>query len=101
MNTLERQFEVDTPARVCLTAIMNNRLSVTGNGYHLNQTDEGWLSLSMVIALYSRRVVGGSAQARKTAALVVQAWPTTLWQRKFKAQVLIHTDQASQFRSRA
>jgi hypothetical protein len=35
-NTLDRDFEVDEPDKVCLSAIAGNRLSVTGDGYHLH-----------------------------------------------------------------
>lgn len=40
-NTLDRQFEVDTPDKVCLSAIAGNRLSVTGDGHHLHQDPRG------------------------------------------------------------
>jgi putative transposase len=36
-NTLDRQFDVDAPDRVCLSAIAGNRLSVTGDRHHLQQ----------------------------------------------------------------
>jgi hypothetical protein len=36
-NTLDRQFEVDAPDRVCLSAIEDNRLSVTGDRHNLHQ----------------------------------------------------------------
>ncbi len=36
-NALDRQFGVDTPDTICLSAIADNRLSVTGDGHHLHQ----------------------------------------------------------------
>lgn len=87
-NTLDRQFEVDTPDRVWVTDITYIK------------THEGWLYLSVVIDLYSRRVVGWSAQARMTSELAVQALLAAVWRRKPKEQVMIHTDQGSQFSSR-
>jgi putative transposase len=45
-NALDRQFDVDLPDRVWVTDIT-----------YLN-TYEGWLYLSVVIDLFSRRVVG-------------------------------------------
>ncbi len=49
-NALDRQFNVDMPDRVWVTDITYIK------------THEGWLYLSVVIDLFSRRVVGWSAQ---------------------------------------
>jgi putative transposase len=48
-NTLDRQFEVDAPDKVWATDVTDIK------------THEGWLYLSVVIDLFSRRVVGWSA----------------------------------------
>ena len=42
-------------------------------------TDEGWLFVAMVIDLFSRRAVGGAANARMTAQLVMDALMTAVW----------------------
>lgn len=60
-NTLARQFEVDAPDKVWVTDITYIK------------THEGWLYLSVVIDLFSRRVVGWSAQPRMTTDLALQA----------------------------
>ncbi len=87
-NTLDRQFGVDAPDKVWVTDITYIR------------THEGWLYLAVVIDLFSRRVVGWSAQPRMTTDLALQALLTAVWRRKPKAKVMIHSDQGSQFTSR-
>jgi putative transposase len=77
------------------------------------KTHEGWLYLSIVIDLFSRHVVGWSAQPRMTTDLVLQALLAAVWRRKPKTRAMIHspshglqanrcraTDQGSQFTSR-
>lgn len=87
-NTLDRQFEVDAPDKVWVTDITYIR------------THEGWLYLAVVIDLFSRRVVGWSAQPRMTTGLALQALLAAVWRRKPKTKVTIHSDQGSQFTSR-
>ena len=87
-NTLDRQFEVDTPDRVWVTDITYIK------------THEGWSYLSVVIDLFSRRVVGWSMQSRMTTDLALQALLSAVWRRKPKTKVMIHSDQGSQFTSK-
>lgn len=87
-NTLDRQFEVDAPDKVWVTDITYIK------------THDGWLYLAVVIDLFSRRVVGWSAQPRMTTDLVLQALLAAVWRRKPKTRVMIHSDQGSQFTSR-
>lgn len=87
-NTLDRQFEVDAPDKVRVTDITYIK------------THEGWMYLAVVIDLFSRRVVGWSAQPRMTTDLALQALLAAVWRRKPKAKVMIHSDQGSQFTSR-
>ena len=87
-NTLDRQFEVDAPDKVWVTDITYIK------------THEGWLYLAVVIDLFSRRVVGWSAQPRMTTDLALQALLAAVWRRKPKTRVMIHSDQGSQFTSR-
>lgn len=87
-NTLDRQFEVDAPDRVWVTDITYIR------------THEGWLYLSVVIDLFSRRVFGWSAQPRMTTDLALPALLAAVWRRKPRAKVMIHSDQGSQLTSR-
>jgi putative transposase len=87
-NGLDRQFQVTAPDTVWVTDITYIK------------THEGWLYLSVVIDLFSRRVVGWSAQSRMTADLALQALLVAIWRRKPKHRVMIHSDQGSQFTSR-
>jgi putative transposase len=87
-NALDRQFEVDAPDKVWVTDITYIK------------THEGWLYLAVVIDLFSRRVVGWSAQPRMTTDLALQALLAAVWRRKPRTRVMIHSDQGSQFTSR-
>ncbi|GER05688.1 transposase [Iodidimonas nitroreducens] len=87
-NSLDRQFKVDAPDRIWVTDITYIK------------THEGWLYLSVVIDLFSRRVVGWSAQSRMTTDLALQALLAAVWRRKPQHRVMIHSDQGAQFTSR-
>lgn len=87
-NRLKQCFEVDTSDQVWVTDITFIR------------THEGWLYLCVVIDLFSRRVVGWSAQSRMTTDLALQALLMAVWRRKPANRVTVHSDQGSQFTSR-
>ncbi len=61
------------------------------------KTNEGWLYLVVFIDLYSRRVVGWSADKHMRVNLVNQALLQSLWLRKPTGGLIIHTDQGSQY----
>ena len=64
------------------------------------RTKAGWRYLAVWIDLFSRRVVGWKLDERMDAALVIEALNRALGQRRVKAeQLLIHTDQGSQYRA--
>lgn len=86
-NTLDRQFDVEAPDKVWVTDITYIR------------TQEGFAYLAVVIDLFSRRVVGWCMRSRQTTDVVLQALLMATWRRKPKAEVLIHSDQGSQFTS--
>jgi len=86
-NHLDRQFDVDQPNQVWVTDITYIR------------TYEGWLYLAVVIDLYSRQVVGWSMNQCMAVELVLDALLMAVWRRKPVEQVLIHSDQGSQFTS--
>jgi putative transposase len=86
-NTLNRQFDVDAPDRFWVTDITYIK------------TYEGFLYLAVVIDLYSRRVVGWATHSRQYTDLVLQALLMAVWRRKPTDNVLIHSDQGSQFTS--
>lgn len=86
-NTLDRQFDVAQADHAWVTDITCIR------------TMEGFAYLTVVLDLYSRRVVGWSMQSRQTTDVVLQALHMAVWRRKPKTRVLIHSDQGSQFTS--
>jgi len=86
-NHLARQFNVDTPNQVWVTDITYIR------------THEGWLYLAAVLDLFSRQVVGWSMGARMDRELAIKALLMAVWRRQPKQEVLVHSDQGSQFSS--
>lgn len=87
-NKLEQQFQTSAPDQVWVTDITYIK------------THQGWLYLRVAIDLFSRRVVGWSAQSRMTTDLALQALLMAVWRRKPEGKVTVHSDQASQFTSR-
>ncbi|SPF31104.1 hypothetical protein POI8812_03455 [Pontivivens insulae] len=55
------------------------------------KTHEGWLYLCVIIDLFSRRVVGWSAQSGMTTELARQALLMTVWPRKPNGKVTVHS----------
>src|SRR6218665_751442 len=86
-NRLERQFNVAEPNKVWVTDITYIR------------TYEGWLYLAVVLDLFSRQVVGWSMKPRMSSDLAIDALLMAVWRRKSKQEVMIHSDQGSQFSS--
>ena len=80
-NRLEQRFEASRPDQVWVTDITYIK------------THEGWLYLSVVINLFSRRVVGWSAQSRMTTDLALQALLMAVWRRKPMDRVTVHSDR--------
>ena len=64
------------------------------------KTHEGWLYLCIVVDLFSRRVVGWSAQTSMTTDRALQAFLMAVWRRKAADQVMVHSVQGSQSTSR-
>jgi putative transposase len=84
-NVLQRQFHPDAPNVSWVTDITHIR------------THEGWLYLAVVVDLFSRRVIGWSMQSRITKELVLDALLMELWRRNPKSQMLVLSDQGSQY----
>ena len=66
-NRLEQRFQTSAPDQAWVTDITYIK------------THEGWLYLCVVIDLFSRRVVGWSAQSRMTTDLALQALLMAAW----------------------
>lgn len=60
-------------------------------------TREGWLYLSTVIDLYSRKVVGWSLGKRLTADLVLSSLDKAVKLRKPEAGLIFHSDRGAQY----
>ncbi|MDU0461039.1 MAG: IS3 family transposase [Geobacteraceae bacterium] len=86
-NHLKQDFNAQQPNQAWVTDITYIR------------TYEGWLFLAVVIDLFSRQVVGWSMQPKMHVDLVLNALLMAVWRRKPKTEVLIHSDQGSQYTS--
>ena len=86
-NTLNREFEVDTPDRVWAGDITYIR------------TKTGWCYLAVIIDLYSRLVVGWSLAEHMRTELIENALLTALGQRNPSPDLLHHSDRGSQYAS--
>ena len=60
---------------------------------------EGWLYLAVVIDLFSRKIICWSMQSRMTKDIVLNALLMAVWRRNPQKQVLVHSDQGSQYAS--
>ena len=89
-NLLQQEFSPTAPNRCWAGDITYIR------------TTAGWRYLAVWIDLYSRRVVGWAMGATMEAALVLEALNRALGHRQIEPdQLLIHTDQGSQYRATA
>ena len=86
-NLLDRQF----------TAVQPNQKWIADFTYIW--TAEGWLYVSAVIDLFSRRVVGWSMSASMTAQLVADALMMAVWRRGRPEALMHHSDRGSQYAS--
>lgn len=86
-NRLERQFTVKAPDTAWVTDITYVR------------TWQGWLYLAVVIDLYSRKVVGWSMKPTLARELALDALMMALTRRTPRQQVIVHSDQGSQYGS--
>lgn len=86
-NHLQQDFDAQHPNQVWVTDITYIR------------TYEGWLYLAVVIDLFSRQVVGWSMQPKIHTDLVLKALLMAVWRRKPENEVLVHSDQGTQYTS--
>ena len=87
MNRVWRQFNPDAPDERWVTDITYIRIL------------EGWLYLAVVVDLFSRRVISWSMQPRMTKEIVLNALLMAVRRRNPQKQVLVHSDQGSQYKS--
>ena len=86
-NVLDRQFHAAAPNTKWIA------------DFTYIWTAEGWLYVSAVIDLFSRRVVGWSMSTTMTAQLVADALVMAIWRRGKPDALLHHSDQGSQYSS--
>jgi putative transposase len=86
-NRVNREFTVDAPDCVWVTDITYIR------------TWQGWLYLAVVLDLHSRAVVGWSMKPTIAKELVLDALMMAVWRRKPMQEVIVHSDQGSQYGS--
>jgi len=86
-NRLERRFEAEGPDQAWVSDITYIR------------THEGFLYLAVVVDLYSRMVVGWAMKSTLERALVIDALLMAVWRRRPKGEVIVHSDQGSQYGS--
>ena len=84
-NYLNRHFKVDK-ANKCWVADIT-----------YVSTPEGWLYLSTIMDLYSRKIVDWSMKNRITKDLVIEALDMAIKQRKPGRDLLLHSDQGIQY----
>jgi putative transposase len=86
-NVLNQQFEAEAPNRVWTADIT------------YIDTAEGWLSLAVVMDLFSRRIVGWAMAEHMLTSLVEDALAMALEQRRPTNGLLHHSDRGSQYAS--
>ena len=64
------------------------------------RTSEGWMYLSVVMDLYSRRIIGWAISKRMTSDLVLKSLQQAYWLRKHHKGVIFHSDRGSQYTSK-
>lgn len=84
-NILNRQFKVLAPNKVWVTDIT------------YIATGEGWLYLASVMDLFSRKIVGWSAEPRMTRELVIDALDQAYKRQKPDPGLIHHSDRGSQY----
>jgi len=86
-NRVQRQF----------TVVRANQVWVNDITYI--RTWQGWLYLAVVIDLFARNVVGWSMKPTLSRELVLDALKMAMWRRKPEGEVIVHSDQGSQYGS--
>ena len=86
-NRVQRQFTVVRASQVWVTDITYIRIW------------QGWLYLAVVIDLFARDVAGWSMKPTLSRELALDALMMAVWRRKPDGEVIVHSDQGSQYGS--
>lgn len=87
-NLIARDFSPAAPDRVWTTDIT------------YLATDEGWLYLTVMLDLFSRKVVGWAIGSRMTKKLVTDALRMAWFRRRPAPGLIVHSDRGSQYCSK-
>jgi len=68
---------------------------------YIKTNEEGWVYLSSIIDLYSRRVIAWNVGHNMKKELVLQTLTNAFKARNYPINVIIHSDKGSQYRSHA
>jgi putative transposase len=68
---------------------------------HKASSKPGWLNLAIVMDLYSRRIIGWSMQSRMTEQMTIDALEMAILSRRPTKSLIHHSDQGTQYQSRA
>ncbi len=82
---------------LCFSVSSQSVIGVTDITYI--RIHEGWLYLAVVVDLFSRKIISWSMQSRMTKDIVLNALLMAVWRRNPQKQVLVHSDQGSQYTS--
>ncbi len=63
------------------------------------KTGEGWMYLSVIMDLYSRRIIGWAISSRMTTDVILQSLRQAYWLRKQPQSVIFHSDRGAQYTS--
>lgn len=88
-NILNRQFSVAQPNHVWVADIT------------YIWTNEGWLYLSSIMDLYSRKIIGWALDSHMRKELPMQALNIALGSRKINGELIHHSDRGVQYSSHA
>ena len=88
-NVLNRQFNVEQPNQVWVSDIT------------YIWTNEGWLYLSSIMDLYSRKIIGWALDSHMRKELPLQALNIALSSRKIVGELIHHSDRGVQYSSHA
>lgn len=99
---LKRRLKRDKDARISPNRLERNFVATKPNQKWVTDitylaTTNGWLYLAVFIDLYSRKVIGWSMNDKIDSALVCNALMMALSNRNFPQNVLIHSDQGTQY----
>lgn len=102
----KRKFKITTDSRHS-KPIYENKLNREFSANKPNQrwvsdityipTMEGWLYLSVIMDLFSRKIIGWSMDSRMKEDITLNALKMALFKRRISCGVLLHSDRGSQY----